>query len=257
MPTTPLQHTLLQLLPHLTTATLPPTLTSLATSFLAQSRTRASTLRPEEEIARLYACCHIACERLGKKLSLELIAQPNPPMGKKGYERLKLGLGAVLRMEGGTPGRGRAGELTPSKEVATPTKTTRMPTRTPPSRRSVRPATLATKEDEVMEDAPVPMPMAMEEDEGLDEDDEEAYESPLPVKRPAKTPLRRKEKRARRDYGSDEDEEVGAAGLLPGLGTMFQPAVDWLCEDWQTDYAQWEKGMRRDMAVMEKQGVAG
>ncbi len=35
----------------------------LAASLLAQSRTKASNLKPDEEIARLYACTHLACER--------------------------------------------------------------------------------------------------------------------------------------------------------------------------------------------------
>ena len=42
---------------------LPAELVSLAESLLAQSRTKASTLKAEEEIARSYACANIACER--------------------------------------------------------------------------------------------------------------------------------------------------------------------------------------------------
>lgn len=42
---------------------LPPSLVDLAGSLLAQSRTKASTLKAEEEIARQYACANIACER--------------------------------------------------------------------------------------------------------------------------------------------------------------------------------------------------
>ncbi len=42
----------------------PPTeLVQLATSLLAQSRTRASSLKADEEIARNYACANLACER--------------------------------------------------------------------------------------------------------------------------------------------------------------------------------------------------
>lgn len=47
-------------------ADLPPALVELAGSLLAQSRHKASTLRAEEEIARLYACAHLACDRLVK-----------------------------------------------------------------------------------------------------------------------------------------------------------------------------------------------
>lgn len=42
---------------------LPSELLSVAVSLLAQSRSKASSLRPEEEIARTYACAHLACER--------------------------------------------------------------------------------------------------------------------------------------------------------------------------------------------------
>ena len=42
---------------------LPPSLVDLASSLLAQSRLRASTLKSEEEVARLYACSHLACDR--------------------------------------------------------------------------------------------------------------------------------------------------------------------------------------------------
>ena len=42
---------------------LPPELIELSASLLAQSRNKASSLKAEEEIARLYACANIACER--------------------------------------------------------------------------------------------------------------------------------------------------------------------------------------------------
>lgn len=42
---------------------LPPELVELAVSLLAQSRSKASSLKADEEIARSYACANIACER--------------------------------------------------------------------------------------------------------------------------------------------------------------------------------------------------
>lgn len=42
---------------------LPPELVSLALSLVAQSRSFAASLKPEEEIARPYACAEIACRR--------------------------------------------------------------------------------------------------------------------------------------------------------------------------------------------------
>ncbi|KAL2160167.1 hypothetical protein VTH06DRAFT_1823 [Thermothelomyces fergusii] len=58
-----IEQMLLSLLPTHGPA-LPQPLTDLASSLLAQSRSRASTLKAEEEVARLYACAHLACDRL-------------------------------------------------------------------------------------------------------------------------------------------------------------------------------------------------
>lgn len=42
---------------------LPDELVKLAANLMAQSRTYGSSLKPEEEIARPYACAEIACKR--------------------------------------------------------------------------------------------------------------------------------------------------------------------------------------------------
>lgn len=42
---------------------LPQELVSLASSLVAQSRSFSSSLKPEEEIARIHACAEIACRR--------------------------------------------------------------------------------------------------------------------------------------------------------------------------------------------------
>lgn len=42
---------------------IPSELVNLATSLLAQSRSRISNLKPTEEVARNYVCAHLACER--------------------------------------------------------------------------------------------------------------------------------------------------------------------------------------------------
>jgi len=81
-----------------------------------------------------------------------------------------------------------------------------------------------------------------------------------------KTPLRRKEKHAPRpteaadSIGSkartmEEELADSRAGLLPGLGTMFQDALDWLAEDRVVRYMEWEKGIRLQIAEME--GTSG
>lgn len=58
----PVEQALLSLLPT-QNSNLPPALVELANSLLTQSRTKASTLKAEEEIARTYACANLACDR--------------------------------------------------------------------------------------------------------------------------------------------------------------------------------------------------
>ncbi len=72
-----------------TLSVIPPDLLELATSLLAQSRTRASNLKAEEEIARSYACANIACERFAillqysdyqhQLINLQTQAKPESP----------------------------------------------------------------------------------------------------------------------------------------------------------------------------------
>lgn len=57
----PIEQTLSNLIPRWS-EDLPIELIDLARSLLAQSRTKC-TLKPEEEIARTYACANLACER--------------------------------------------------------------------------------------------------------------------------------------------------------------------------------------------------
>ncbi|KAK6072632.1 origin recognition complex subunit 6 [Seiridium cupressi] len=91
-----LEPTLLSLLPTLPSASsLPPQLIELASSLLAQSRHNASTLKAEEEVARLYACAHIACERLKTTLDLPPI-QARPPVPPRIYKRLYTHLDHIL-----------------------------------------------------------------------------------------------------------------------------------------------------------------
>lgn len=49
---------------------LPQELLSLATSLVAQSRSFSASLKPEEEIARPYACAEIACRRYAPESSI-------------------------------------------------------------------------------------------------------------------------------------------------------------------------------------------
>jgi len=258
-----------------TLSPLPTSLTDLATSLVAQSRARASTFKPEEEIARTYACCHIACERLGKKLGLE-VGKPAPPCPPRVYGKLKTYLGSVLRTPT-TPrsaarlvdrtgsgqngargalaateprGSGRSLRGTPSKRPAPAVEDT-------PSKRLKKSTVAPMEAEETTHEgssaAQINLHANQEEAEDGMEEDGDDDDEPTPVKRPAKTPLRRKEKHAKRDDGFTGEEDMGAAGLLPGLGTMFQPAVDWLSEERRAEYKIWEKNVYREIAAVQRQ----
>jgi origin recognition complex subunit 6 len=66
---------------------LPTELIALSNSLLAQSRNKASNLKSEEEIARPYACCELACKRLGSKLNLPALHN-RPPCAPRVYKKL-------------------------------------------------------------------------------------------------------------------------------------------------------------------------
>ena len=74
--------------------------------------------------------------------------------------------------------------------------------------------------------------------------------SATPRYQPAKTPLRRKEKHGQRKIGEHDENP---AGLLPGLGTMFQPAVDWLSEERRTEYEAWKEDLLGSVAALEQE----
>ncbi|KAM3066100.1 hypothetical protein ACMFMG_010558 [Clarireedia jacksonii] len=78
---------------------IPSALLDLSSSLLAQSRVKCS-LNAEQEIARTYACAHIACERLKTTLNLPKI-EPRPPVPPSVYKKLYAYLESTL--QSGTP----------------------------------------------------------------------------------------------------------------------------------------------------------
>ncbi|KAK5166205.1 uncharacterized protein LTR77_008466 [Saxophila tyrrhenica] len=247
---TPIDLSLSSLVPTL--SPIPDELTNLASSLLAQSRSKASALKPEEEIGRTYACCHIACQRLGHKLALE-IGKPAPPVGPRVYAKLH----SVLTTTTGTPKRAvrGAGETPGSrgKEGVSPAagRSLGRQATTPGSRKRKAEAVeetpsksaRTTRKADATSEPPVEGDAEILEDELEDADDQD---TPVAVARPAKTPLRRGEK-----HGATDEDDPGPAGLLPGLGTMFQPAVDWLSDDRRAEFARWKKGILREVALVE------
>ncbi|KAM3417452.1 hypothetical protein BST61_g5698 [Cercospora zeina] len=96
--------------------------------------------------------------------------------------------------------------------------------------------------------------IAQHDDEGAEMEDESEGEAATPRERPTKTPLRRKEKhggKAALPVDGLSEDDVGAAGLLPGLGTMFQPAIDWLSDERRADYSKWKKSILKECATIE------
>ena len=108
---------LASLLPTYTPTTFPPLLLSTADSLLLQSRQRATHLKPDEEIARAYACCEIACTRLRAKLRLPAVKVGMQPCKPGVYKRLIGFLGGVLEEDGQAEERGKRKRDTPGKGV--------------------------------------------------------------------------------------------------------------------------------------------
>ncbi|KAM7201166.1 Origin recognition complex subunit 6 (ORC6) domain containing protein, partial [Naviculisporaceae sp. PSN 640] len=113
-----IEQALLSLLPtH--NSNLPQPLTELASSLLVQSRHLASTLKAEEEVARLYACAHIACDRLKISLNLPPI-DPRPPIPPRIYKRLYNHFEKILPSSSSTPGRATPGGRGTQSRTGTP-----------------------------------------------------------------------------------------------------------------------------------------
>ncbi|KAI0545228.1 hypothetical protein F4679DRAFT_562104 [Xylaria curta] len=129
-----LEPTLYSLLPSYATA-LPQPLLELASSLLAQSRHSAGALKVDEEVARSYACAHIACERL--KISLDLPPiQVRPPIPPRLYKRLYTHLDNVLASASlARPGRVRT-PTSKAKEADLFGSAQRIPSRGTPTKES-------------------------------------------------------------------------------------------------------------------------
>ncbi|KAF2085130.1 hypothetical protein K490DRAFT_68016 [Saccharata proteae CBS 121410] len=135
----PVEQALTALIPSLN-GPLPQELVNTATALVAQSRSRASTLKSEEEIARVYACAHLACERSKQSLNLPQIV-PRPPIPPRLYKKVYSYLDGALAVgipktptkrtrdddaPASTPRRGTA-----TSSAGTPLKTTPRRTATP------------------------------------------------------------------------------------------------------------------------------
>ncbi|KAL8997961.1 MAG: hypothetical protein Q9169_002883 [Polycauliona sp. 2 TL-2023] len=111
--------------------TLPPELIQLAASLLAQSRNKVSSLRAEEEIARTYACAHLACDRLKQSIGLPKIHH-RPPCPPKVYEKLYRQFDSAL-ITGARRSSRAVKSLQPDKPTSTSSATNRNSAKTPAS----------------------------------------------------------------------------------------------------------------------------
>ncbi|THX12387.1 hypothetical protein D6D13_04316 [Aureobasidium pullulans] len=129
----PMEQALITLVPTLNS--LPQELIDLSTSLLAQSRNKAASLKPDEEIGRTYACAHIAVERLRNRLDIDKVVA-RPPVAPRIYKKLYGYLDAALSVPAtprtnrlkdvgtvGTPGSGRGRRSALGTPVGTPSKT--------------------------------------------------------------------------------------------------------------------------------------
>ncbi|OCL14110.1 hypothetical protein AOQ84DRAFT_429074 [Glonium stellatum] len=131
-----IEQSLTGLIPSLS-GPLPPELVNLGQSLLAQSRSKASTLKPEEEIARPYACAQLACERLKQRLNLPSIIS-RPPCPPQAYKKLYAYLSTALpdrpnRSAPSTPRKSQANALL--RQTPTKPRTPSAPHRETPSKR--------------------------------------------------------------------------------------------------------------------------
>ena len=132
MPSPAISKSLSALLPSLPTP--PPRLLNTAESLLALSRQRAAHLKPEEEIARAFACCEIACDRLRAQLRLPPTKKGGAPCKPVAYRKLFGYLEGVLGNDGGnTPGKRKREDL---EIQETPTKRSRHTEQVTPSKSS-------------------------------------------------------------------------------------------------------------------------
>jgi len=89
-----------------------------------------------------------------------------------------------------------------------------------------------------------------------DRDDGAVPASRAAEKKGKKTPLRRKEKHAPRPTDAADDpipdeQAESRAGLLPGLGTMYQDSLDWLSDEHTMRFREWKKVILAQIAEME------
>ncbi|KAN0084857.1 Origin recognition complex, subunit 6 [Elaphomyces granulatus] len=133
MSTRPVEQALSMLLPTHATE-LPPELLNLAQSLVAQSRSYATSLKPEEEIARPYACAEMACKRLTRTLKLPPLLG-HPPCPPRVYNKLYAFLDRSLARDTVSTRRSAGNSVLTTTPVR-PSSIATTPTKNPSARRT-------------------------------------------------------------------------------------------------------------------------
>ncbi|KAJ0424880.1 origin recognition complex, subunit 6 [Aspergillus carlsbadensis] len=105
---------------------IPPELRNLALSFVAQSRSFSTSLKPDEEIARPFACAELACKRLARVLKLPPLLG-HPPCPPRTYKKLYTLLERSIALNISSPKRtvNSSAPGTPSRSGSVPTTPTK------------------------------------------------------------------------------------------------------------------------------------
>lgn len=248
---------------------------------LLQSQSKAARLKPEEEPARAYVVCEIACNRLKTRLDLPKIVS-RPPCAPRSYKKLYQFLDRTLtapeavQKNATSESRNIGRVITPSKPktrsaVATPASASR-------TGKSMLTPSKTVIEMALVKEVPTPSRKRKAQDVTLIAD-------PVPdSKRPRKTRAEVQsqdsdeaefvdavETLAELDNHSDpdedqekyvvdgNDEELVAAtkpATRAGLGSLMENQFDYLSDEKRADYKRWEAKMfRRIEAIEREQGV--
>lgn len=185
---TPIEQALITLVPTLNT--LPQELLDLSASLLAQSRAKAATLKQDEEIGRVFACAHLAVERLKHRLDIDKVVA-RPPVAPRIYKKLYGYLDAALAPA--TPRAQRVADVgllgsrgkrsapgTPSKTPVASAAAT--PSKTPLSAaRSVASSTASGRQTRSAAKPRQQFTVAKEETEQEEEQEDQEQEDHLPA----------------------------------------------------------------------------
>lgn len=276
-----LKQTLASLMPTVNIHSIPASLLELATTLLLQSQSKAARLKPEEEPARAYVVCEIACNRLKTRLDLPKIVS-RPPCAPRSYKKLYHFLDRTL-VAPELVQKGAASESRNIGRVVTPSK---------PKTRSAAatPASASRTGKSILTSSKAAIDPALVKEVLTPSRKRKAQDVP-PIADPASESKRtRKTRVAVQSHDSDEAEFVDAVETLAeldkhpdlhqdqeedaseendedlagaaepatraGLGSLMENQFDYLSDERRAHYKRWAAKMfRRIEAIERDQGI--